>query len=189
MNPLRFAPDCRFTLPQQRCCNCGSVVGRQSLELEAPVPSSGLPDRARRYLLLSVPVCAAPGCVQSLKRQPWSWFALTGLGVLLGLLGFLIWMRLHPSQPIREIGGLSGFAGSIGVGVLIAVAMRWLRRPQKPQTSAFAPVRIGQLVVVGDEVARLRLHFTHADYARDFAVANAANIASGKVAGRQVSGR
>ena len=48
MNALRFPLACRFILPQQRCCNCGSIVGRQMLELEAPVPSAGLPDRARR---------------------------------------------------------------------------------------------------------------------------------------------
>ena len=42
MNALRFPLACRFILPQQRCCNCGSIVGRQMLELEAPVPSAGL---------------------------------------------------------------------------------------------------------------------------------------------------
>ena len=189
MNALRFPLACRFILPQQRCCNCGSIVGRQMLELEAPVPSAGLPDRARRYLVLPLPVCASAGCGQSLNRSPPAWAALLGLGALAGIFAFLLWMSLHSDQPIREIGGMGALLGAIGAGMALGVASRWLRRPQAPQSSAFAPVRIRRLQVARDEVARLEFDFTQADYARDFQLANAEAIGAGKLVARHVSGR
>jgi hypothetical protein len=185
---LRFGPALRYSLPTRRCCNCGSIVGLREAELLAPVPDGGgLPDRARRSLRLDVSICAAPACARSLRGAPPSWIVLAGLG-LLAALHALALARILLGDAMLPLSS-AVFAGFFGAGVLAACAWRWLQRPDPPQSSAFAPIRIRRLRHVGGEVRQIGFDFTQPDGAREFELAHAALIAGGSLASRCISGR
>jgi hypothetical protein len=185
---LRFGPAVRFALPRRRCCNCGSIVGLRDADLLAPVPDGGgLPDRARRSLRLDVSICAASACARSLRRAPPSWIVLAGLGLLAALHALALARILLGDATLPMSSAV--FAGFFGAGTFAACAWRWLRRPDPPQSSAFAPIRIRRLRHVGGEVRQIAFDFTQPDCAREFELAHAALIAGGSLASRCIAGR
>lgn len=186
--PLMFPPGSRFALPNKRCCNCGSIAGLAPGEIVALVPDPlGLPDRARRSIVLDVAVCASAACVRSLRRRPPAWFALAGIGALVGLLLLALCRYLLPDQVLLDSG--AALAGFVAGGAIAGCAWRWLQRADKPASSRFMPVRIRRVRVSGLQVRQIAFDFTQAECARDFALAHAAPIAAGGLASRHISGR
>ena len=186
--PLVFPPGCRFSLPARRCCNCGSIVGLTPGEVVALVPDPlGLPDRARRSIVLGVAVCASPGCARSLRRAPPGWLALAGAGALAGTFLLALCRYVLPDQVVLDSGAV--LAGFVAGGALAACAWRLLQRPDKPTSSNFMPVRIRRVRVSGTQVRHIAFDFTQAECARDFELAHAALIAAGGLASRHIGGR
>lgn len=151
-------------VPEDLCCNCGRTSG---LSLH-PTPLRVTRAGTEWTHELALPYCA--GCARTARRVP------PGVGVLfsrwtagslvLFLAGLGACSLLGLEWPLGGSAGLLAASAVAGLGLSVG----WpLRRPRRPQTSLYQPVRALKLrqSPLGETIG-LVVGFTHAAYALRF---------------------
>lgn len=173
----------RFSMPEDRCCNCDSRIQLSMLPMAFPLASRGLPDAGRWWLVLRAPFC--PACARSSRRRPLRRVESLLLGLLLfvlltvGLAPAARSAGLHPMLTIA-LAALAGF------GLPFAVA-RWMPR-EHGQSSFWRPLRvaISRGEALKGVIGSLRLEFTSAPFARAFEARNQEVLQQGALSVRVV---
>lgn len=167
---MQASPELRFTMPTDRCCNCGSRLQLEILPLEFPLTRS-MPDADRWALVLRTPFCVL--CKPSARRRMPGLGTTLVVGLVLTVLCGMLYAHLRPilglsTNPLVPVAAcaLAGF------GLPFAL-YRWMPK-DRTQSSWWCPVRVQarDAEAAKGQLKRLRIDFTSADYLRAFALAN-----------------
>jgi hypothetical protein len=175
----------KLTFPAAFCCNCGDTNCVSEIQDTRVTRYFGI-GGTETIFHLPVPVCAA--CRRSTRRRAPGFFAqLLVVALAVGVFFLALWM-LASIVALPEWIGAHRLAISAGLGVLLMVLVFRLRRPSRPKTSFYQPVRIREVrVQVTDvmngygQVSFIKLSFTNPEYLNLFANANRDAISAGTV--------
>jgi hypothetical protein len=183
LGPVSYAPGLDISFPAEPCANCGTK--RDLTVIDQDTKKTSFFILGGTELTFQFPVASCAACSKSLRRRPKSLFANALLSIVVGFVSFAV-LLLGIMVSGIEIGVLQGDnLGKVGIGIAVMafVALPFIQRPGKNQTSYFQPVRVVGLKrrFVDGRIERIKFQFTNPEYQQAFASLNADAITNGLV--------